>query len=85
MARGGARVGAGRKVGSTKAGGLPTKTVRVSTELPNESYQGLPELLARLQEAEDEMIAAKARGESLRTYEKLAKLIEEVKALGYLI
>jgi hypothetical protein len=45
----------------------------------------LPELLARLQDAEDEMIAARARGESLRTYEKLANLIEEVKLLGYLI
>jgi hypothetical protein len=29
------------------------------------------------------MMAAKARGESLRTYEKMAKLIEEVRALGY--
>ena len=85
MPRGGIRPGAGRKAGSTKAGGLPTTTVRVSTELPKESYQRLPELLARLVEAEEEMIAAKARGESLRTYEKLAKLIEEVKALGYLI
>ena len=83
MARGGLREGAGRKVGSTKAGVLPTKVVRVSTELPNEAYQRLPELLARLEEAEEEMIAAKARDESLRTYEKLAKLIEEVKLLGY--
>jgi hypothetical protein len=62
---------------------LPTKVVRVSTELHNEAYQRLPELLARLEEAEEEMIAAKARDESLRTYEKLAKLIEEVKLLGY--
>lgn len=83
MARGGVREGAGRKVGSTKAGGLPTMVVRVSTELPKESYQRLPELLARLDEAEEEMVAARARGESLRTYEKLAKLIEEVRALGY--
>jgi hypothetical protein len=29
------------------------------------------------------MEAAKARGESLRTYEKMAKLIEDVQALGY--
>lgn len=48
MARGGVRPGAGRKVGSTKANGLPTKVVRVSTELPNESYQHLSELLARI-------------------------------------
>lgn len=83
MGRGGAREGAGRKVGSTKAGGLPTKVVRVSTELPNEYYQRLPELLARIEDWEEQIVAAKARGESLRTYEKLAKLIEEVRALGY--
>jgi hypothetical protein len=38
MARGGFRVGAGRKPGTTKAEGLPTKVVRVSTKLSNESY-----------------------------------------------
>jgi hypothetical protein len=83
MARGGAREGAGRKVGSIKAGGLQTKVVRVSTELPNEAYQRLPELLARIEDWEEEIVAAKARGESLRTYEKLATLIEEVRLLGY--
>jgi len=83
MARGGFRVGAGRKPGTTKANGLPTKVVRVSTELPNECYQRLPELLARIEDWEEQMMAAKARGESLRTYEKMAKLIEEVRALGY--
>ena len=83
MARGGARVGAGRKVGSTKADGLPTKVVRVSSELPNEAYQRLPELLARVEDWEEQMVAAKDRGESLRTYEKLGKLIEEIRVLGY--
>jgi len=48
MPRGGVRQGAGRKVGSTKAAGLPTKVVRVSVELPNELYQRLPELLATI-------------------------------------
>ena len=83
MARGGLRVGAGRKVGTTKANGLPTKVVRVSSELPNETYQRLPELLALIDYWEQEIVLAKDRGESLRTYEKLAKLIEEVRALGY--
>lgn len=83
MTRGGTRPGAGRKVGSTKASGLATKVVRVSVDLPNESYQRLPELLARIQEWEKEISAAKARGETLRTYEKLAMFIEEVRALGY--
>jgi hypothetical protein len=83
MPRGGVREGAGRKVGSTKANGLPTKVVRVSVELPNESYQRLPELLARIDHWEEELEAAKARGESVRTYEKLAKFIEDVRSLGY--
>jgi hypothetical protein len=83
MARGGYRIGAGRKPGTTKAEGLPTKVVRVSTELSSEAYQRLPELLARIDDWEVRMLAAKAKGESLRTYEKLAKLIEEVRALGY--
>lgn len=83
IGRGGVRVGAGRKVGSTKADGLPTKVVRVSTELPNEYYQRLPQLLARIEDWEEQIMAAKGRDESLRTYEKLAKLIEEIRALGY--
>jgi hypothetical protein len=83
MTRGGFRVGAGRKPGTTKAEGLPTKVVRVSTELPNGCYQGLPELLARIDDWEERIMAAKGRGESLRTYEKLVRLIEEVRALGY--
>jgi hypothetical protein len=62
---------------------LPTKVVRVSTELSNESYQRLPELLARIDDWEERIMAAKVRGESLRTYEKLTKLIEEIRALGY--
>ena len=83
MPRGGVRPGAGRKPGTTKADGLPTKVVRVSTELPSECYQRLPNLLALVDDWEVRILAAKARGESLRTYEKLAKFIEEVRALGY--
>lgn len=48
MARGGVRPGAGCKVGSTKADELPTKVARVSVDLPNECYQWLPKLLARI-------------------------------------
>ena len=57
--------------------------VRVSTELSSEAYQRLPELLARINDWEEQIMAAKARGESMRTYEKLVKLIEEIRALGY--
>jgi hypothetical protein len=57
--------------------------VRVSTEIPSEYYQHLPDLLALVDDWEVRILAAKARGESLRTYEKLAKFIEEVRTLGY--
>lgn len=83
MTRGGKRPGAGRPKGTTKADGLPTQVVRVSTEATKEQYQNLPELIALLNHWEDEMILARERGESLRTYEKLAKLLEDVKVLGY--
>jgi hypothetical protein len=53
------------------------------SELPNELYLHLPKLLATIIYREDEMEAAKARGESLRTYEKMAKLIEDIRTLGY--
>jgi hypothetical protein len=43
----------------------------------------LPELLAKIEDWEERMMAAKGRGESLRTYEKMAKLIEEIRVLGY--
>jgi hypothetical protein len=81
--RGGKRPGAGRKVGSTKADGLPTHVVRVSTEITKEQVQAVPELIAKFNHWEDELIAARERGESLRTYEKLAKLLDEVRALGF--
>lgn len=38
------------------------------------------ELLALIDYWEQEIVLAKARGKSLRTYEKLAKLIEEVRS-----
>jgi hypothetical protein len=81
--RGGYRAGAGRPVGSTKKKAV-TKTCRVPVILKNERYQDLPDLLNVITYWEDELNAARERGESLRTYEKLAKLIEEVKLLGYL-
>jgi len=83
MARGGKRKGAGRKPGTTKADGMSTKVVRVSTELENQDYQNLPSLLAVLSHWEEELISAKLRGESVRTYDKLSLLLDDVKALGY--
>lgn len=55
MPRGGVRPGAGRKVGSTKAYELPTKVVRLSTELPNDCYQRLPDLLVSIDDWEERM------------------------------
>jgi len=80
--RGGRREGAGRPKAVVKAV-LPTKTVRVSKEVPNELYQRLPELLGRLADAKDEMQAARDRGESMRTYDKLAKLFQDLEVIGF--
>jgi hypothetical protein len=65
-------------VGSTKASGLPTRVIRVSSELPNELYQCLLELPMTINYRGDKMETAKARGELLRTYEKMAKLIQQL-------
>lgn len=81
--RGGKREGAGRKKGTTKADGLPTRVARVSSELTKDQIDNLPELIARLNHWEDEYLAAKERGESCRTYEKMLNLIEELRILGY--
>lgn len=81
---GGKRQGAGRKKGSTTAGqGMPTHVVRISTEVTKEQAQAIPSLIAVLDYWEDEYLAAKARGESGRTYEKMMQLIEEVRGLGF--
>jgi len=81
--RGGKRPGAGRPKGTGKKGVHPTKPVRVSTELDAEKYQDLPSLLIIIEYWRNELNEAKARGESLRTYEKLAKFLQEAEELGY--
>jgi hypothetical protein len=43
----------------------------------------IPELIDRLNHWEEEYLAAKERGESCRTYEKMLHLIEELRILGY--
>ncbi len=81
--RGGKRIGAGRPKGTTKADGLPTHIVRVSTEISKEQCQAIPELIFLMNHWENEILAAKERGESLRTYEKLQKFLDEARTLGY--
>jgi hypothetical protein len=81
--RGGTRLGAGRPKGSTKAGGLATRMMRVSTQITKDQVDAIPELIDRLNHWEEEYLAAKERGESCRTYEKMLHLIEELRILGY--
>ncbi len=83
MPRGGKREGAGRPKGSGKADGMPTQVARVSAEITKAQIDALPSLIAVIDYWEAEIEAAKARGESLRTYEKLTKLIDEVRTLGF--
>lgn len=81
--RGGKRPGAGRPKGTTKAEGLATRMMRVSTQITKEQVDAIPELIDLLNHWEAEHLAAKERGESCRTYEKMLKLIDELRALGF--
>lgn len=80
---GGKRAGAGRKAGTTKAEGMTTKVVRVSTELENPQYQNLPTLISLLYQYEEELLAAKAEGKTTRTWDKFEQFLDEAKQLGY--
>ncbi len=79
MARGGKREGAGRPQGSTKADGLPTHVVRVSSEITKEQCQAIPELIAIIDHWEAECLA----NPDLVRYYWLKKAIDEIRALGY--
>lgn len=83
IGHGGKRPGAGRPKGTTKDSGIPTRMMRVSTAIPKEQVDNIPQLIDRLNHWEDEYHAARARGESCRTYEKMMQLIEEIRLLGY--
>jgi hypothetical protein len=79
MPRGGKRPGAGRKVGSTKSDGMPSKVIRVSIEIDKEQCESLPELKQLINYWEDECVA---NPDNPRHY-FLRKAIEEIRALGY--
>jgi hypothetical protein len=77
--RGGKREGAGRPPGTTKADGLPTHVVRVSSEITKEQCQSIPELIAIVDHWEAECLA---NPDSARHY-WLRKAIDEIRVLGY--
>ena len=76
---GGKRQGAGRKKGSTKAEGMPTKVVRVSSEISKEQLDALPSVIASLDYWEEQCVA----NPEVRTYDKLRQFIDEVRSLGF--
>ncbi len=80
--RGGARKGAGRPKADKKAI-AKTQLVRVPKGTDPELYKRLPELLGRLADAQEEMMDARERGESMRTYDKLAKLFQDLEVIGF--
>lgn len=79
MARGGKRTGAGRPVGSTKGEGMPTRVVRISSEVTKEQCDAIPQLVDLLNHWEDE---CSVNPDSARHY-FLKKALEEIRALGY--
>ena len=79
MARGGYRKGAGRPRGTTKGDGLPSKVIRVSSEVSKEQCESIPELTGLLDYWEQE---CDANPEKPRYY-FLRKAIDEIRALGF--
>jgi len=79
MGRGGKRIGAGRPIGTTKAEGMPTKVIRVSTEISKEQCEVIPQLVDVLNHWED-----KCTNEvDNPRYYYLRKALEEIRALGF--
>lgn len=76
---GGKRAGAGRKAGTTKAEGLPTHVVRISTEITKEQAQALPSLIAVFDYWEKEC----AKNPLSARHYFLKQMIEEIRSLGY--
>lgn len=81
--RGGVRPGAGRPKGSGLSKRVETRMMRVPTDISTDQVKCIPELIDRINHWEEEYLAAKERGESCRTYEKMLVLIEELRLLGY--
>lgn len=80
---GGRRKGSGRPKGSGVTEGIPTRMMRVSTAITNDQVKNIPDLIDCINHWEKEFLAAKERGETTRTYEKMMHLIEELRILGY--
>ena len=76
---GGKRSGAGRRPGTTKAEGMPTHVVRISTEVSKEQAQAIPSLIAALDYWEKEC----AKNPKSARHYFLRQMIDEVRALGY--
>jgi hypothetical protein len=79
MPRGGKRKGAGRPIGSGKGEGVSTKVVRVSSDISKEQLDNLQQLKDLIDAYEIDCMCNKTSPR----YHFAAKLIEEIRALGY--
>ena len=79
MGRGGYRKGAGRPRGTTKGDGLPSKVIRVSSDVTKEQCEAIPELVALIDHWE---LECDANLDKPRYY-FLRKAIDEIRALGF--
>lgn len=79
MTRGGKRLGAGRPKGTTKGEGLPTKVVRVSTDVSKEMCDNIPQLRFVLDHWEDKVITDTQNPR----YYYLKQMLDEIRGLGY--
>ncbi len=76
MPRGGNREGAGRPKGTTKAEGMATHVVRISTEISKDQAQAIPSLIAVLDYWE-------GQADDSPRYYYLKQMLEEIRALGF--
>lgn len=76
--RGGARKGAGRKIGSGSGEGLPTHVIRVPSDVSKDEACAIPSIKA----VADHWRAECAKNPEGARYHFLKQMLEELEALG---
>lgn len=79
MGRGGKRLGAGRPIGTTKAEGMSTKVIRISSEISKEQCEAIPLLIDVLNHWEDKC----ATEHDNPRYYHLKRMLDEIRTLGF--
>ena len=79
MTRGGNRQGAGRPKGSTKGEGMPTKVIRISSDITKEQCDNIITLKDILNHWEERTISNNGNPR----YYYLKQMLDEIRVLGF--